>query len=152
MPNLTLGPFAVERDGTLQPRVPGLRPAMRFAWRGRRCEAALTSEEVHLAAVAARIPSTAEARADRPGAFETIATLPGSLPPGWRARLLPDHRVMLEAAAPLPEPPTAVELVAAMVRFALALDPYLDRLDSVCGTPWGTPGGVPSGTAKTWPG
>ncbi len=135
MPNLTtsgltLGPFAVNRDGTLQPRGPGLRPAMRFAWRGRRCEASLTREEVHLAAFAARVPSTAEARAGRPGAFEAIASLPGSLPPGWKARLLPDHRVVLEASAPLSEPPTATELVAAMVRFALDLDPYLDRLDS----------------------
>jgi hypothetical protein len=149
MPNpttssLTLGPFAVDRDGTLQPRAPGLRPAMRFAWRGRRCEAALTREEVHLAAFAARIPSTAEAREGRPGAFEAIAALPGSLPPGWKARLLPDHRVVLEAAAPLSEPPTATELVAAMVRFALALDPYLDRLESACGPL--------SGTAKSWPG
>ena len=127
---LTLGPFAVDRDGTLQPRAPGLRPAMRFAWRGRRCEAALTQEEVHLAVFAARVPSTAEAGTDRPGAFEAIAALPGSLPPGWKARLLPDHRVVLESSAPLSEPPTATELVAAMVRFALDLDPYLDRLDS----------------------
>jgi hypothetical protein len=134
MRSLTLGPFAVDRDGTLQPREPGLRPAMRFAWRGRRCEVSLCGEEVQLTAFAARIPSTAEAGADRPLAFETMAALPGSLPPGWRARLLPDHRIMLESSAPLPEPPTATELVVAMVRFALALDPYLDRLESACGT------------------
>jgi hypothetical protein len=136
--SLTLGPFAVDRDGTLQPRAPGLRPAMRFAWRGRRCEAALTREEVHLAAFAARIPSTAEARACRPGAFEAIASLPGHLPAGWKARLLPDHRLVLESSAPLSEPPTATELVAAMVRFALDLDPYLDRLESACGPGSGT--------------
>lgn len=137
-PSLPLGPFAVDRDGTLQPRAPGLRPTMRFAWRGRRCEAALTREEVRLAALAGRIPSTAEAPACRPGVFEAIAALPGQLPAGWRARLLPDHRLMLEASAPLSEPPTATELVAAMVRFALALDPYLDRLDSACGSLPGT--------------
>ncbi|MBL6456450.1 hypothetical protein JMJ55_14035 [Belnapia sp. T6] len=142
--DLTLGPFAVDRDGSLRPREPGLRPAMRFAWRGRCCEAALGPEEVQLSAIAARIPSTAEAGPARPGAFAAIAALPGSLPPGWRARLLPDHRVQLETRAPLSDSPTTVELLAAMVRFALALDPYLERLDSACGPP--------SGTAKTWPG
>lgn len=142
---LTLGPFAVERDGTLQPRAPGLRPAMRFAWRGRWCEAALSGEAVQLATVAGRIPSTAEAGADRPQAFEAMAALPGSLPPGWRARLLPDHRIVLESSAPLSEPPTATELVAAMVRFALALDPYLDRLDSTCAPP----GEASPGSMKT---
>jgi hypothetical protein len=148
MQALTLGPFAVDQDGTLQPREPGLRPAVRFAWRGRHCEAALSGEAVQLAAFAGRIPSTAEAGADRPLAFEALAALPRSLPPGWQARLLPDHRIMLESSAPLPEPPTATELVAAMVRFALALDPYLDRLDSACG-----PSGEPSpGTLNTWPG
>jgi hypothetical protein len=139
---LTLGRFAVDRDGTLQPREPGLRPAMRFAWRGRWCEAALSAEEVRLATVAGRIPSTAEPGADRPQAFKAMAALPGSLPPGWRAKLLPDHRIILESSAPLSEPPTATELVAAMVRFALALDPYLDRLDTACG-------GASPGTLKT---
>lgn len=137
-PSLTLGPFAIDRAGTLQPRAPGLRPAMRFAWRGRRCEAALTPKEVHLAAFAARIPSTAEAQARRNSAFEAVASLPGQLPAGWKARLLPDHRLVVKAAAPLSEPPTATELIVAMVRFALDLDPYLDRLDSACGPPSGT--------------
>jgi hypothetical protein len=130
---MTLGPFAIDRDGTLTPREPGLRPAMRFAWRGRWCEAALAGDTVQLATVAGRIPSTAEPGSDRPQAFGAMAALPGSLPPGWRARLLPDHRIMLESSAALSEPPTATELVAAMVRFALALDPYLDRLESACG-------------------
>ncbi len=143
-PSLTLGPFAIDRAGTLQPRAPGLRPAMRFAWRGRRCEAALTREEVHLAAFAARIPSTAEAGACRNSAFEAVASLPAQLPAGWKARLLPDHRVVVEASASLSEPPTATELLASMVRFVLDLDPYLDRLDSACGPV--------SGTAKSWPG
>ena len=134
MQAITLGPFAVARDGILQPREPGLRPALQFAWRGRSCEAALEGEEVRLTTIAARIPSTAEAGADRPGAFATLASLPGSLPPGWQLDLLPDHRIRLETAAPLGAPPTATALIAAMVRFALALDPYLDSLDSACGS------------------
>jgi hypothetical protein len=145
MQSLTLGPFAVDRNGTLRPRAPSLRPAVRFAWRGRRCEAALCGEAVQLAAFAARIPSTTEAGSNRPLAFETLAALPGSLLPGWQARLLPDHRIMLESSASLPAPPTATALVAAMVRFVLALDPYLDRLESACGAA----GGLSSGRLNT---
>ena len=44
-------------------------------------------------------------------------------------KLLPDHRVQLQSEATLTTPPTATSLIAAMVRFALALDPYLDRLE-----------------------
>jgi hypothetical protein len=144
LPGLTLGPFAVERDGTLTPRQAGLQPAMRFAWRQRRCEASLADGRVRLASRAARIPFSAEAGADRERAFATLAALPGSLPRGWKARLLPDHSITLETEAPLEAPPTAVGLVAAMVRFALALDPYLDRLEAACC--------ASPGTAKTWPG
>ncbi|MBV1797401.1 hypothetical protein [Siccirubricoccus sp. G192] len=146
MQPITLGSFAVARDGALQPRQAGSHPALRFAWRGRACEAALTGDAVQLAAIAARIPSTAEAGVDRPGAFAELAALPRSLPAGWRLSLLPDHRIRLEADAPLEAPPTATALIALMVRFALALDPYLDRLDSACA------GACASGTAKTWPG
>ena len=147
MQAITLGPFAVAPDGVLQPREAGLRPELRFAWRGRPCEAVLEGEAVRLAAVAARIPSTAEPGADRPAAFAALAGLPRSLPPGWRLGLLPDHRIRLEAEAPLGAPPTATALVAAMVRFALALDPYLDSLESTCGG-----GGSAPGTVSTWPG
>lgn len=141
---LTLGPFAVDRDGTLHPRAPSVRPGIRFAWRGRRCEAALSPGLVRLAAIAARIPSTAQPGADRAAAFAALAALPRSLPAGWKARLLPDHSIALETEAGLGAPPTATALLTAMVRFALALDPYLDRLEAAgCG---------PTGTAKTWPG
>ena len=50
----------------------------------------------------------------------------------------------LLAAADSPAAPTATSVIAAMVRFALALDPYLDRLESA------TAGS--SGSAKTCPG
>jgi hypothetical protein len=157
MQPITLGSFAVARDGALQPRRAGSHPAIRFAWRGRACEAALTGDAVQLAAIAARVPSTAEPGVDRPGAFAELAALPRSLPSGWRLSLLPDHRIRLEACAPLEAPPTATALITLMVRFALALDPYLDRLDSACAgpctAPWGaTPWAASSGTAKTWPG
>jgi hypothetical protein len=137
MEPLNLGPFAVDRDGALRPRQPGPPPALRFAWRGRRCEATVAPDGVQLAAVAGRIPSTAEPEADRAAAFAAVATLPGSLPPGWRLRLLPDHRIRLETEAAAA--PTATGVIAAMVRFALALDPYLDRLEQVAAGPGHSP-------------
>jgi hypothetical protein len=137
MQPLTLGPFAVTRDGALQPREAAQPPALRFSWRGRRCEAAVAANGLHLAAIAGRIPSTAEPGTDRATAFETVAALPRTLPPGWRVRLLPDHRIRLEAAMDTAEAQTATSVIAAMVRFALALDPYLDRLDSASAGPSG---------------
>ena len=131
---LTLGPFAVGEDGVLVPRAPELHPpCLRFAWRGRRCEARLDGpEELWLAAIAARIPSTAEpdGAARRGAAFAALGAIAPALPSGWRLALTPDHQVRLEARARLAAPVTATGLLAAMVTFALALDPYLDRLDS----------------------
>jgi hypothetical protein len=130
MEPLTLGPFAVDRDGVLQPRDPATPPALRFSWRGRVCAVRLTGSELQLASVAARVPSTAAMGADRPRAFAALAALPRTLPAGWTLQLLPDHRVRLEAAATLSAPPTATSLIAAMVRFALALDPFLDQFEN----------------------
>ncbi|MFC7472869.1 hypothetical protein ACFQS7_00780 [Dankookia sp. GCM10030260] len=137
MQPLILGPFAVAPDGALQPRDAAQAPALSFRWRGRRCEAALAADGVHLATIAGRIPSTAEPGANRVTAFDAVATLPRTLPPGWRMRLLPDHRIRLEAAADAQPAPTATSMIAAMVRFALALDPYLDRLESASAGPSG---------------
>ncbi|MBX9701814.1 MAG: hypothetical protein K2X74_20430 [Acetobacteraceae bacterium] len=144
MQSLTLGPFAVDAGGTLTPRAAGLRPALRFAWRGRACEAELGEDTVRMAAIAARIPSTADPGADRPGALAALATLPPAMPEGWTLRLLPDHRISLETAEPLDSPATAVALVTRLVRFALALDPYLDRLEAA--------GAEAPGSPSTWPG
>jgi hypothetical protein len=148
MQTLTLGPFAVQPDGVLRPRAAAPRPALRFAWRGRPFEAAMDGEEegLRITAIAARVPSTAEHGPDhRRGTLAALADLPPSLPAGWRLALTPDHRVRLEAPAPLEAgcPPTAVALIAAMVRFCLAVDPYLDRLEALLGA---------SGTEKTCPG
>lgn len=145
METIALGPFAVMPDGAIAPRVADPAPALRFAWRGRACRAEFAAEELRLAADAARIPSTAEPGADRRRAFAAVAGLPGRLPEGWRARLLPDHRLRVEASAPLASPANATALVASLVRFVLALDPYLDTLEAE-----GV--GGPSGSSRTWPG
>ena len=141
METIELGRFAVAPDGAIIPRRDPDPPALRFAWRGRPCQARIDTGSIRLAADAARIPSTADPGADRPRAFAALAALPGRLPPGWTLRLLADHRIRLEAEAPFDRPSNATALVAALVRFALALDPYLDTLEAE---------GVsaPSGSAK----
>ncbi len=144
--SLTLGPFVVSPDGLLQPARPDASPALRFAWRGRRCEAALHPDGLKLASVAARVPSTAETGGDRDRTFAELAALPRTLPDGWRVKLLPDHRIRVDADTPMDSPPTATRLITAMVRFALELDPYLDRLESAGA---GVPPAAPSGTANT---
>jgi hypothetical protein len=125
---ITLGPFAVGRDGTLSPHSPGLRPALRFAWRGRACEALVMEGTLRLRAMAGRIPSTAERNADRAGTLRAVAALPADLPAGWQLRLTADHRLALETEAP--QRGTAVGMLGEMVRFAMAMDPYLDRLEA----------------------
>lgn len=130
METIALGPFAVTSDGAIAPRQPLPVACLRFAWRGRACHAELGAEGVRLAVDAARIPSTADPGADRRRAFAALAQLPASLPPGWRARLLPDHRIRVEAMSRLGAPANPIALVSAMVRFALDLDPWLDRLEA----------------------
>ncbi|MBR0683197.1 hypothetical protein GXW74_22100 [Roseomonas eburnea] len=142
METIALGPFAVTPDGALAPLAADPAPALRFAWRGRACRAEVAADGLRLAADAARIPSTAEPGADRRRAFAAVARLPAHLPSGWRARLLPDHRLRLEASAPLAAPANATALVASLVRFVLALDPYLDSLEAA-GVAW------PPGTSRT---
>ncbi|NMJ41869.1 hypothetical protein GWK16_11500 [Roseomonas sp. JC162] len=138
METIPLGPFAVTPDGTLLPRAADAAPALDFAWRGRRCTARLGPDGVRIAADAARIPSTADAGANRRQAFDAVARLPGRLPAGWRAGLTPDHRIRVEASAPLRGPANATTLVAALVRFVLSLDPYLDGLEAE-GAAWTPP-------------
>jgi hypothetical protein len=137
MAHLAHGPFLVAEDGALTPL---RQPALRFAWRGRGCAVTFDAAGIKLAAQAGAVPYTAERPAVRPGAFAALGALPAALPAGWRMRLLPDHRVLLETTVPLRGEPTATALVSAMVGFALALDPYLDRLESA---------GVAAGTVKT---
>jgi hypothetical protein len=59
--------------------------------------------------------------------------MPAELPEGWLLRLTADHRVALERHAP--PRTTAVALLGEMVRFAMALDPYLERLEGVGARP-----------------
>lgn len=133
------GPFLVGPEGELGVE-PDRAPRLSFAWRGHGCEARIADGVAWLSARAGAVPYTADRGADRTAALAALVALPESLPAGWRLRLLPDHRLRVEAAQALPAPITAVALVGALVGFALALDPYLDRLESA---------GLASGSAKT---
>lgn len=126
---MTLGPFAVAPDGTLSPRAPGLSPALRFAWRGRVCEAFLMDGRLRLRSIAGRIPSTAEPGTDRHFTARAVAEMPAEMPEGWQLRLMADHRLAVETHALTSC--TVVGVLGEMVRFALALDPYIDRLEGV---------------------
>lgn len=130
MEPIRLGRLAVTQNGAILPGSPHESPALRFAWRGRACEAELAPEGLRIAADAARIPSTAETGADRGRAFAALAGMPRRMPSGWRARLTPDHRIRVESTARLPPPANATALVAALVRFVLELDPLLDSLEA----------------------
>ena len=126
---LRLHGIAVMPDGAVAPALPA-RPALRFAWRGRSCAADLVAEGLVLSASAGRVPSSALGAARR-GAL--LAALPGiarGLPDGWRLRLSPDHRIVVEAVSPGSYPTSMVALLSDLVRFALALDPLCDALDT----------------------
>ncbi len=121
------GPFLVAPDGALRTE---RTPAVRFAWRGRSCAARIDRGRLRISVGAGHVPYTAERPAARPQALAAIAALPAELPEGWRLRLTPAHALDLEQERELTTPLTATSLIAALVSFALALDAYLERLDS----------------------
>lgn len=142
---ITLGPFRVDSDGLLAPLHAEARPSFRFAWRGRSVRAELELDRLRMQATAARIPFTAERAADRPRAFGTLRGLPRELPTGWELTLAPDHSIVLETEKTVGGVTTVTQLLAALVRFVLELDPYLDRLEA--GGAWSAV--TAAGTAKT---
>jgi hypothetical protein len=137
-----LGHLAIDPEGRLAPKL-GDRPVeFTFDWRGRRCGVELSSEGLVVEIDAAPIPSTAEGRDQRQASFATLAALTPGISDGWRLGLTPDHRILFEADLALLKPTNSPELIAALVRFVLALDPYLDRLEAA-GAGWAV------GSAKT---
>jgi hypothetical protein len=142
MDAITLGHLTIDPEGRLAPKLADRPLEFTFDWRGRRCRAELCSEGLVVETDAARIPSTAEGRGHRQTSFATLAALTPGLPEGWQIGLTPDHRIRFEADLALVPPTNSPELIAALVRFVLALDPYLDRLEAA-GAGWAV------GSAKT---
>lgn len=144
---LTLGRFVLDDVGRLGPRA-AVPPTLRFAWRGRPCEAVVTAGALHLGAKAGRIPATAARPGDRRGALAALAALRSRTDPdGLRAHLQPDHTIRIARTARLAHPTTAVALIAELARFAVALSPYLDALEAAGVV--AVPGAAASGTANT---
>jgi hypothetical protein len=162
-----LGPFAVDEAGRLSPAEAADMPAFRLRWRDRAVYVRMAqapdgsdSGVLALSTILGRVPSTAERAVGQEGAarrrraFSVMLGLPGLLPDAWSVRLLPDHRVGLEAELRLEMPASAAALLGELSLFLLELAPYLDLLDE---TGMGAAGLAPddagcSGTAKTWPG
>jgi hypothetical protein len=133
-----LGPFRVDREGRIAPRVGAAMPNVLFQWRGRAVQARMeghdTDGSLAIATTLGRVPSTADpvCAALRPLSLAILRGLPETLPARWRIQLLPDHQARLEAQVAMPWPVTAVALVTELTRFLLALAPYLDLLDEAC--------------------
>lgn len=139
LPN-RLGPFSIDGQGRIAPRAGAEMPHFLFHWRDRKVSARLERQQGHedaaqgrllLSAWLGRVPSSADPApaARRVASFGTLRELLEVLPGDWRVRLLPDHQVRLDAELALSWPTSAVELMAELTRFLLALAPYLDLLD-----------------------
>lgn len=130
-----LGPFMLDDLGRITPRAGRDTPNFVFQWRGRKIVATLRrgagEETLLMSTWLGRVPSSAAPQAGdlRAASFAALRTLLGALPKNWRAYLLADHRVRLDASIVLALPSSAVELITAVTRFLLTLAPYLDFLD-----------------------
>lgn len=155
-PTFPLGPFTVDTAGRLAPLDAESAPAFLFRWRDRVFRARITQPgategRLSVQVPLGRVPSSARAPAARPDSFALVRLIADAFPGVWHVRLLPDHRVRLEAEASLPLPVTAVGLLAEVTRFLLALSPYLDMFDeSGMAAPALVSGDA--GRLKTWPG
>ena len=148
-----LGPFMVDAGGRLAPVGPDASPAFLFRWRERLVRARIVQPNaaagrLMMQVPLGRVPSTAGASAARPDSFALVRLMGQALPQEWQVRLLPDHRVRLEAEASLALPITAVALLVEVTRFLLALAPYLDMFDER-GMAEPAPVSAPAGSAKT---
>ena len=131
----SLGAFDVDEAGRLSPHLPAAKLGIRFSWRGRPVSTTLRATEdgsigiMSLRAQAGRVPSTANAAAARPAAFDLIRCLPALLPEHWTLTLAADHSLQLQTEMQVAMPASVGDLLVPAVRFCLAVSPYLDLLD-----------------------
>jgi hypothetical protein len=136
-----LGPFIVNVHGRLEPGDPGQFPGFHVAWRGCPVHARLDATggsaaapaNLILSAVVGRVSSTAggdaarnrERRSATLGALQALAR---SAADTLQLRLLPDHRIAVDASRPVALPAAASDLLTQVTCFLLDLGPYLDLL------------------------
>jgi hypothetical protein len=129
--DFVLGPFNVASDGRLSPRDPDNHKGFSVRWRGCSVHARMLMDgRLVLRATLGRVPSTAgAARALREPLFAVVRNLPATFPRAWKLGLLADHRIELASEEPLEVPASAIDLVALITQFLLALGPYLDLME-----------------------
>jgi hypothetical protein len=124
-----LGPFLVEESGRLLVKEPGSKPGFSFLWRGRRFSVALAERSMAWTAILGKVPSSATGRERREAGLAALRALPQILPSGWTLRLTADHRVQLSAETEMAWPAHVSMLMQPVVRFLLAVGPYLDLIE-----------------------
>jgi len=134
-----LGPFVVDEEGRLYPRVPDKVPSFTVGWRDRllhlrlaRAAPGSSEAALHVQAVLGRVPSTAGSSGpgQRTEALALLRDIAPALPTGWEISLFADHRVRLDLATGLDLPMDATTLVTTVTLVLLELSPYLDVLDA----------------------
>lgn len=128
MTDLAVGGFIVDGEGQMRLRTPEHPPLLSFAWRDCSITAKVETERLLLSATLGRVPSSAVDPKRRESVFSGLRILPRKVPENWRLRLLPDHRLVMEAEEELSAPMTISALIAPVTRFLLELAPYMDAL------------------------
>ncbi len=136
---MSLGPFAVDRHGQLQPATAEHFPSFSVRWRQRLLRARLVhgrtedgQGHLEFSSKLGRIPSTAappERAGQRDNALKLWRALPSLVPKGWTMHLAPDHSVVFATTSALRFPISAIALVTLVAEQLVALQPYLDVLD-----------------------
>jgi hypothetical protein len=130
--HVQLGPFLVQESGQLALRQPGSEPGFTFTWRGRRFAVRIRQDSMSLSVPIGRLPSTSAGAGRRDAAMALLRALARNLPPDWRMRLLPDHRIQIDSERVMDLPATASALMAPVVGLLLRAAPVLDLMDE-CG-------------------
>jgi hypothetical protein len=127
--SMPLGPFVVCAGGKLTFRAPDTEAGFSFLWHGRCFAIRLAGGQMHCAVSVGRVPSTSAGAGRREAAMPMLRRLGPLLPGGWHLRLLPDHRIQLDAMQDQEWPATAAALMTPIIGLVLQAAPVLDLLE-----------------------